>query len=508
MQAVSATFAPYAVERVCDMRVVFELVDVDAAATAVPDCSDSCSLAQLEQTHDGVLEITKKYATFEWDFWRLDGSFPLPEEDLTGTQTGWWSGEISNFNGAFAAPPVLSFSFPHNQSSVGFTIYFDASANQYPTVFRVVTFDLTGEIVTSLDVENQEAKCIINLPTENYRRVEFQFQKTSEPYRRVRVCEVVFGIVQYFDRSNLSGGALTYELSPISASLPSSELSITIDNSRHAYNLINPKGLYAYLQQAQPLDAYLGINGEYVSMGRFYFTTAEAEDSSMTAKITAHDRVYWFEKAMYRSGSTGQWTLAEAVSQVLIACNFDVEVVMPEKISGRAVGKALPECTCREALRLLAQAARCTCYIDRNDRLVFAEPEISVPADTLDNDNMSVVAKIKVSEQINAVELTVKDEYAQTQTVYRAENIAVDEQEHVAAYSNAVAADGQAVANWLLSMAQRRLTYTLDERGNPAREIGDTAVIYDAYGENRPAMIFKEAYGFNGGLSCDTQAVG
>ena len=88
MQVVSASFTPYAVERVCDMRVVFELVDVDAAATAVPDCSDSCSLAQLEQTHDGVLEITKKYATFEWNFWCLDGSFPLPEEDLTGTQTG------------------------------------------------------------------------------------------------------------------------------------------------------------------------------------------------------------------------------------------------------------------------------------------------------------------------------------------------------------------------------------------------------------------------------------
>jgi hypothetical protein len=508
MQQVSETFAPYADMRVCDMRVVFNLVDVDAASTAIPDCSDSCTLTQLEQTHDGVTEITKKYATFERDFWRLDGSFPLPEEDLTDTQTGWWSGAISDGEGYYAEPTVLSFSFPHNQSSVGFTIYFDALANQYPSAFRVVTYDLNDEVVSSLGVENHDAKCIINLPTENYRRVEFQFQKTSEPYRRVRICEVVFGIIQYFDRSNITGGSLSYELSPIAASLPSSELTITIDNSSHAYNLINPKGLYAYLQQAQPLDAYIGINGEYVNMGRFYFTTAEAEDSSLTAKITANDRVYWLEKSMYRNGASGQWTLADAVSQVLTACNFSIEVLMPESIGSRMVGKALPECTCREALRLLAQAARCTCCIDRSDRLVFAEPEISAPTDTLDNDHMDSVAKIKVAEQVNVVELTVKDEYAQTQTVYRAEDVGIDEQEHIAAYTNPVAVDGQAAADWLLSIVQRRLTYTLGERGNPSREIGDTVVICDAYGENRPALITKEAYVFDGGLSCDTQAVG
>ncbi len=54
MQQVSETFAPYADMRVCDMRVVFNLVDVDAASTAIPDCSDSCTLTQLEQTHDGL----------------------------------------------------------------------------------------------------------------------------------------------------------------------------------------------------------------------------------------------------------------------------------------------------------------------------------------------------------------------------------------------------------------------------------------------------------------------
>jgi hypothetical protein len=140
--------------------------------------------------------------------------------------------------------------------------------------------------------------------------------------------------------------------------------------------------------------------------------------------------------------------------------------------------------------------------------LVFAEPEISAPTDTLDNDHMDSVAKIKVAEQVNVVELTVKDEYAQTQTVYRAEDGGIDEQEHIAAYTNPVAVDGQAAADWLLSIVQRRLTYTLGERGNPSREIGDTVVICDAYGENRPALITKEAYVFDGGLSCDTQAVG
>ena len=59
-----------------------------------------------------------------------------------------------------------------------------------------------------------------------------------------------------------------------------------------------------------------------------------------------------------------------------------------------------------------------------------------------------------------------------------------------------------------LALEQRRLVYPIRERGNPAREVGDTVRVSDAYGEDRKAIILKEEFSFDGGLSADTKAWG
>ena len=64
----------------------------------------------------------------------------------------------------------------------------------------------------------------------------------------------------------------------------------------------------------------------------------------------------------------------------------------------------------------------------------------------------------------------------------------------------------QDTADWLLSILGKRYKYNADERGNPAREIGDTVTIYDAYGENRDAVVIREQFKFNGKLTADTVA--
>jgi len=118
--------------------------------------------------------------------------------------------------------------------------------------------------------------------------------------------------------------------------------------------------------------------------------------------------------------------------------------------------------------------------------------------------------KIEVAGKVNRVELSVNDEYAGsgTETVYTASDIGTDELEQTAAFSNPVVVSGELVASWLLEMLKRRLAYKVNERGNPAMEISDVAIIFDAYGENRPAVITKQHFNFDGGLKCETEAWG
>ena len=131
-----------------------------------------------------------------------------------------------------------------------------------------------------------------------------------------------------------------------------------------------------------------------------------------------------------------------------------------------------------EAICQLAIAAQCSVLLDRNANLVFFDPLIEANAiDSLDYDVMAAMPKIIVGEKINAVELTVKNEYTEKEKVWSAVDSSSDEIPQVSEHANSVASDGAATAAWLLEMLKRRISYSVTERGNPAREIGDSVII-------------------------------
>ncbi len=506
------TFNPYTDARRCGIRVSFELVDLDAANTASVAVSDECGISNSLQTHNQINTVEKKYATLEEDYWKLDGSFNLPEEGaIKEEQTGWWSEAISDEDCYFANYPTLNFAWSKSQPSVGFTLHFDEKANQYPTRFRITAYDEYGEVIKRTVVENDSPFCEVLFPVENYRLLVFEMIKTSEPHRRVRVAEVTFGVIKEYTEGNIVSATMNYSFSPMCDSLPTSELTVTVDNADAAWNMANPEGIFAYLQQSQPLDTQLVINGERVDMGRFFFAKAEAEDDSMTAKITAYDKVYWLDTVKYRGGCDGVWTFGLAIDTVLKCSGLNITYTMPDGISSREVGTSLPQdISCREAICKLALAARVSVYMDRNSNLVFFDPVLDKRVvDTLTFDVMHSVPKITVGDKVNIVELTANNEYKENASeVFIASDVGSDAVLQTAAFDTPVAVEGQAVANWLLEMKKRRLTYAVTERGNPAREIGDKVVVYDGYGGERRMLVIKENYTFDGGLSCDTEVWG
>lgn len=581
MQAVSDSYNPCHDERWSNVRVVFELIDIDAAEDATPTVTSEAEISKLEQTHNRITEVSKKLATLEHNYFLLDGTHVLPDETDNG-EAGWWSDEISDSNGNLLQ--ILEFNFTEDQSSIGFTIIFDDRADEYALDFKIEIFDALNSLLSEDNVVgNTKHTYISETPTDGYRKVRITFTKTK-PYRRVRVCEVVFGIIQTFDKTNTTDVRLLYELSPNMENLPSNELTVTIENLDRKYNLINPKGIYKYLQQGQGLNVELGVgskrdNIEYADMGRFYFTQATAEDSAMTAQIVAHDPIYALDRGLYRKGLNTTDTVGNIVNDIIADSGLGMSVSMPTDIANRVIGRNTPIVSHREALRMVAQASMCCCYWDRTDTLVFAELTETEPTDTLDNDNMYTPARVEVTEYINVAEVTyysfrdpdlTDDEiykdiipingtkaiwvtydaaksvkstieggtidsaeyylYACKLTITAAENVTLTltgrslevsegtyraEQldgnpESVKRVDNPLITSTTAptFASWILANEQKRLTYDLQERGNPAREIGDTVKIYDAYNENRNAIITKEEYLFDGTLKANTEAWG
>ena len=105
-------------------------------------------------------------------------------------------------------------------------------ANQYATDFKIEVFDPSDSLVSEdIVVGNTLNRYISEMPVDGYKRVKITFTKTSQPFRRIRVSEVVFGIIQNFDDANTTDLKLLYEISPSMENLPANELTVTIENT-------------------------------------------------------------------------------------------------------------------------------------------------------------------------------------------------------------------------------------------------------------------------------------
>lgn len=501
MQPVSGAYKPYADVRHIQAQATFELIDVDAASAAQSSGSQTEFFASLPQTHDKITGMTRSVATLEPEYWLLNGRFSSISEKGNNGETGYWSAVISDAQGNLDVQ--LIFEFAGAQSSDGFTIVFDDLTGECASEFTLTTYNASGGVIAAKSITgNTEFAKIVNMPSQNYRKVVLHCTKTSHPYRRIRIAEMVFGYLQYFLDDDISAMDVQYETTLDSQSQPSNCLTITINNTDRRYNIINPSGIYKYLQKGQGINASVYIDGERVMLGRFYFETSTSNDNSMTAQITAYDRFYAMDSSICNIGASGTWTVSEAVTAVLADSGLGITVNIPSSMASKTIGKAIPQNTShREALRMIAQAAKSICYFDRLDVLNFVEPLKREVVDSMDDNNMSTFPTVSDTGLINAVEISVRDEYANSEEIkYRAENIAEDETERLLSITNPLVTDST-VAQWILDMAAYRIQYAIDERGNPARDIQDTIKIYDVYGENKDAVVLNETFTIGIGLT-------
>lgn len=508
MQPVSQAYNAYPNTRHIDVNVTFGVIAPEASKTAVPSSSASASISQLGQTHNLIDKPTAKYASLEQDLWMLDGTFDIVPDDTSNVQIGWWSGVLSDKDGVFSSAPYVRYDFAEVQKSYGFMLTFDSALpGNYPAELEATAYGSDGAVIQTKTFYPDSTHYVVNMPTQNYKAIKFTFKKTSKPFRRVRLMEVVFGIIYKYDKNSITTLEVVHEIDPMALSLPSAEMSVTINNKNKLYNMANPSGMFAYLQDGQSLESGIAIGGVSVNMGKTYFTSAKSRDGALTAQVVSNDRMILLDSKEYNDGATGTWTLSQAVSAILAVAGLEIEVVMPSELNV-TIRKCIPKKTkCREALRLACQAARCTCYISRDDKLMFVRAALITPVDELTRDRMHDDAQIEISNTTNAVKLTVEDEYAETEQIYTARNVAEGDYERTEEIDNPLVQDGQAVADWLLAGFERRTKYTVQSRGNPAVDTLNTVRVHDYYGVNSPVLVTKQTFDFKGGLEADVIGV-
>lgn len=509
MIPVSDSYNPFPQVRRVGFLATFKLVDLHANDNSTMSTSSASPVSRLDQVLDDIQVPSGRFASLEPNLWLLDGSMRCVDTDRTGEQVGWWSAWLSQQDRTFyaAAVPFVQFTFSAPVSSFGFTLNFDGESGEPPA--EVVTRTYSGETLLETKTDTcSGSTIIIEMPTESYDKVVFNFTKSSFPKRRVRLTECVFGIVKTYDSTNLSKASLSYEANPTAESLPSRQLNLTIDNSKREYNMRNPDSIYAYLQDGQEIRVRCSIGGELIDMGKFHFTSASAKDGGVTAALQANDRIYSLDDAAYSPGEHHGKTISLSVAVAEVLAGRGINCQYAPNLADRLVRLSPPkDSSIRDVIRLLAQAARCTAWIDRADNLRFEDLSVSaIAVQSYGFDDMYDADSISIRDKVGKVTINATRVDTDSEGVY----YTYGDGEEGKTISNPCVepGSGSAVAEWIFGHCQKRVKYKFRNRCDPAVEIGDTVSVADTFGDPGLALITGIDLAYNGGLSAVNEGVG
>lgn len=493
--------------------IEFEILDVDSNTDATPTVTSEEEFSKKSQIYNQIRTMSGKYATWENDYFKLDGSFGLPPKPSeTGFEVGWWSDTLCAADGTFTPSQVITSQFTIDHSSIGLTITFDTLTNEYASDFTIVAYDAADSIIhTETVVDNTLSKYILETNLLNFRKIVVTITKWATGNRRARITEIDFGIIKTYTDDEIINMDILEEIDVISDQVTSNEIKFTLDNQDKSFNILNPQGVYPFLQRKQKLKAYIGpvIAGdlvENVPLGVHYLTEWNSDEGSLTASFTARDILdisdqNEFPETTYTS-KTIKYILEDILSNVGIT-----DYVIDSALDLIIVSGTLPKSTNRVALQTTAIAGMAVMYCDRYGILQIKQLSTTSSVDTIDFNNTYSSPQIKLDKLVNTIDVVYG---ASTYTL-------VDPDKPISEQTLAVKIENPFVstldhatdlANWVLTEIKKRFLYDINWRQNPALESGDIVTVQDDYTENRTVRITKQELSYQGYLSGKTSGRG
>ena len=305
------------------------------------------------------------YATDEQDFTKVDGSmYFAPDPDFGGTF--YKNGIVTN---SLLSPVYIEFVGHSDLDIKGLTIDFGEC---YPTSFTVQTNNTTHtyendtRYFSTEDIYNGSDYFIITPLT------------MVNGQGRMRILAMSLGISNIFTDTSVIDFSSKEYVSPITDSVPSRDITTTIDNRNQYYSPDNPESAIAYMEVGQRVTTQFGYDlnesgtsVEWVAETITYLSEWKATDSDATFVST--DKFYsltgTYSKGLYRVGEG--ITLYNLALDVLADAGItdDREYYLDPYLKEVKVNNPLPPVNHATALQIIANAGRCVLSESRDGRI-------------------------------------------------------------------------------------------------------------------------------------------
>lgn len=313
----------------------------EAKENFVPTASESefDTLAQLQQYNLNFPNYANPCELYQTV---LDGTataFPsMPENE----NVGLWSEQLSNDDGTFEEPIVITLTSAGQYSSPGLTFTFDLDNSIYPTRLKIKWIRYIGDEETVLDEKEYNPNSAFyfcqNL-INNYNKLVITFYSLNMPQNRLKLRAIDYGHGTYFYGNELRNVKLIQEIDPISTQISINTADFVLDSKSTEYSF----------QAKQPLSIY--FNGQLKATT---FVKSAKRQSKFLWRIQSEDYIGLLDSIPYYGGIYTNKNAVELLTDIFTVAKVPHSI--DDVFADAVVTGYIPYTTCRDALMQVAFA--------------------------------------------------------------------------------------------------------------------------------------------------------
>ena len=496
------------------VRVPIRIQDPDLQYGDVTATS-SAPVSRPEQIYDDEMEPSDSYASLEDGRWVLDGTMDILEDDYSYSgQVGYVSGEISGEDGTFATPQTVTLGisgvdtlqscivfFPGGELD-GVAEDFTVSIIQGGTAYHTESFSgNTAEkiIVSGFTVYNPDA-------------IAVTVTKWSIPHRRMRVMEIYPGYAETWTEGDLSVLSIKMQASINAMATPYGTASITMDNTDRLFDPRNKSGLFASLEERQPVPIQFGAvlqdgSEEWIPAGIYYQHNGawQTSDDGLTMRWDLVDIVGLLADRTFIAQETLPTTLDGWASALVdqLGSAFAGHYTVDPEYSAKAVtadAEAVSGQNCGNILRWLCQATGTFARADAETGYLALEPLWS-QGNEYTMDNLQRMPTISANDNLASIIFKLDTDFVVSGNTSNSANTVTVDNPFLADQTAAL----EAARHILVAYGGNKISTT--GRGDPSSEVGDVVTLQLDRSNATTARILSQTFDFTDGVlsSCKTE---
>lgn len=388
------------------LKVKFNIVDPETNPNLSSNSEEIFS--DLDNIKETTIPQSKNYATLEKNFWLLNDSQPIyGSEELEQTYV---SSYMSDKNCLFSDKACITLTSSVYLTTLGLTMVFDSIDKNYAKKLKVKAYrDSTMIMDKDYTLSSYSDRLIFadNEELVRWNKIEIYFIESSLPYRRIRVNQLLFGIMETYTDENLISAESKEKTIMINSELPTHTFKFTIDNMNKLFNPDNPQGWYRYILQQQPISYEWGYqldDGtiEWILGGKMLLTgSVEVGENqvsfSTTSLINYLTKVY--KKGVYNSSGRSLYDLAVDVLE-----DSNIDSSQYNLWSGLKLIKTdapLPKLEARQLLQIIATTGNCILFTNRENVINIQPFNYVLNPDGMSYDFITSNPVVKVQSELH-----------------------------------------------------------------------------------------------------------